>query len=884
MWTSNINRVARTAVAAVACLVACSLHAAPLQSIHDAAGRLRFWIDANGAAATPQRIGYQRHDDQGRVVEEGWVQGRFDPTLLRRLAELPGEPSGAERTWRRRYFYAGDMAGATAPSPGALLAVHTRDEQGLVHMQSFRYDALGRVALLTESLGQDQPAMQTRYHRDAQGRVVRIDGPAAVNEADPDGLLVRHDGQGRVLAIGRHRQGVFEPEHYARYTWDNGGRLVAEVRNPQSAAGRLLLRYAHDAQGRLTSVRAWVGGRPAFTQSLQYDHRLIRAMRQDYLLEPGGPRSLQWRRGDAGLAPGTVASEDPRSERVVQLRGAEAVHAYAYDRNGNVLRKTGHLERVAIDHFLDLPVAIDTHDQQQMRMRYGGLQPERVWQASESGPAQARRQVTQAYYRGLEAYPLMIQSTARTAGDTGPPQRSRQRPVWGPGGLVAVEAEDASGRVDERFVIGNHQGSTMMVLDADGRPLASYAYSAAGRVSDPAGRPLRQPPLVPYLFQGQEYDQATGLHNYRARLYDSESLRFLAPDPVVLPGQPKYLAMNGDPVNWLDPDGRMMFQSSDFRTGVSRHMLGMAFSLAMTGYTWATYASYGVALAASFPVASTVVLGVTGGVVGAYGLYRFVKSVRVRGRKEFWEMVNAGGASVAGDTAEMLLLGQSPDLGELLRNGTTALAVYAMQLGGGKIAVAFNTPFRSDNFDFTGPHGRGGPGRAYMLAYVTNTVAMQPVNGAVLLLKKAVGRTNPTVADAQQLGWMAAHDAVGNFCYYACAAVKAATPGLLGREDPYRMKGCLYYYMACRAVTRGTESFWVSTGDDDMRYSATVPVMIFGALVDYCVGTHLMAKVPLENWHDFLTTSEVNPGCWGCLMEVGMAWQACGDFCDQCRF
>jgi hypothetical protein len=73
------------------------------------------------------------------------------------------------------------------------------------------------------------------------------------------------------------------------------------------------------------------------------------------------------------------------------------------------------------------------------------------------------------------------------------------------------------------------------------------------------------------------------------------------------------------------------------------------------------------------------------------------------------------------------------------------------------------------------------------------------------------------------------------------------------------MKGCLHYYIACRAVTRGTEAFWVSTGDDDMRYSGAVPAMFFGGLVDYNVGTHLMAKVPLDRWYDFLTTSDPYP-------------------------
>ncbi|MBN2653812.1 MAG: RHS repeat-associated core domain-containing protein [Nitrospirae bacterium] len=36
----------------------------------------------------------------------------------------------------------------------------------------------------------------------------------------------------------------------------------------------------------------------------------------------------------------------------------------------------------------------------------------------------------------------------------------------------------------------------------------------------------------PYAFTGREYDQETGLYNYRARYYDVNTGRFVSKDPI----------------------------------------------------------------------------------------------------------------------------------------------------------------------------------------------------------------------------------------------------------------------------------------------------------------------------------------------------------------
>jgi RHS repeat-associated protein len=718
-----------------------------------------------------------------------------------------------------------------------LIAVHTRDPSGALHVQAFRHDTLGRVVALTESLGSDEPALQTRYHYDERGRIVRVDGPAPVGAGGGDdfGLVYRHDEQGSVVSIGRHRNGVIQPGHYASYTWGARGRLLSETRNPHSRSGRLLLQYGYDAQGRLASIKASVGGQPRYAQTLRYDGRLIGEMRQTYSDGRGVPQRLHWKRGQRD---GSLNERvDERSERLLQSAGKDGVqHAYAYDRNGNVLRKTGHLERIDIDPFFNLARSLATAGGNRMQLRYGGAQLERVWQARESGPPQARSTVQQAYYRGLSEYPLLIRRDERPHDTAQPARRSLKRMVWGPTGLVAVNDDAGDGGVD-RFVIGNHHTSTVMVLADDGRALASYAYTPSGRVVGSDGAPLQHEPLVPYLFQGQEYDWASGLHNYRARLYDSDTLRFLAPDPVVVPGQPAYVAMNADTVNFVDPDGRMMAHVSDLRRGVRGHMIGVAFGLVATATEVSLY--YAVPFEAAFLYAAAgPVVGVIGGAYVLYVAYNWyvIPAARRPTESAMWAVV----------VTDQMMQGQGSGA-ERAWNLTYSTALAAVQVGGGKAAVAFGTPMRADWRAGVRNH----PAGVYAAAYVTNTLVMQPVNGVVVLLQEAAHRRRADIHPLQQMGWMTLNDVVGNACFHGCMFLRDRQG--LHADIAYRLKGCMRAWMTCRAMSRATAGVAMSAEEDwNLRISNAVPDVIFGGAVDYAVGTQIMAKLPLANVHTFL--------------------------------
>ena len=58
-----------------------------------------------------------------------------------------------------------------------------------------------------------------------------------------------------------------------------------------------------------------------------------------------------------------------------------------------------------------------------------------------------------------------------------------------------------------------------------------------------------------YIFQGQEYDAELGIYYFPSRIYSLLSRSFFQPDPKSQYFSP-YSYVNGDPVNFFDPDGK----------------------------------------------------------------------------------------------------------------------------------------------------------------------------------------------------------------------------------------------------------------------------------------------------------------------------------------
>jgi RHS repeat-associated protein len=109
------------------------------------------------------------------------------------------------------------------------------------------------------------------------------------------------------------------------------------------------------------------------------------------------------------------------------------------------------------------------------------------------------------------------------------------------------------------FYIRNHINSVVALVDENGDIAESYDYDSYGSVTvfDANGNELEQSALGNrYTFQGREVDYTTGLYNFRARWYDSETGRWLSKDSIGIKGGfNQYVFCGDNPVMFADPAG-----------------------------------------------------------------------------------------------------------------------------------------------------------------------------------------------------------------------------------------------------------------------------------------------------------------------------------------
>ncbi|WPD24575.1 MAG: RHS repeat-associated core domain-containing protein [Candidatus Electrothrix scaldis] len=100
------------------------------------------------------------------------------------------------------------------------------------------------------------------------------------------------------------------------------------------------------------------------------------------------------------------------------------------------------------------------------------------------------------------------------------------------------------------YYINDHLGTPQVITNDAGSVVWQAEYLPFGKVNISVAdieNNLR--------FPGQYYDAETELHYNWNRYYDPEAGRYIAADPIGLDGGMNlYAYVDGDPVNWLDPD------------------------------------------------------------------------------------------------------------------------------------------------------------------------------------------------------------------------------------------------------------------------------------------------------------------------------------------
>jgi len=121
---------------------------------------------------------------------------------------------------------------------------------------------------------------------------------------------------------------------------------------------------------------------------------------------------------------------------------------------------------------------------------------------------------------------------------------------------------DGGQTADEYFYITDRLGSVRQLISYDSGTEATtvqrnYTYSPFGQTLETAGSFANN-----FMSTGQWYDSLPGLYYLRARMYDPYLMRFTTRDPVFSEQefpltQHKYLYCINDPVNRVDPSGKI---------------------------------------------------------------------------------------------------------------------------------------------------------------------------------------------------------------------------------------------------------------------------------------------------------------------------------------
>jgi RHS repeat-associated protein len=106
------------------------------------------------------------------------------------------------------------------------------------------------------------------------------------------------------------------------------------------------------------------------------------------------------------------------------------------------------------------------------------------------------------------------------------------------------------------YYIYDGLGSTRQLVNTAGAVTDTWGYSAFGELASHTGGTVN-----PFLFNAQQFDQASGDYYLRARYYDQSNGRFISQDPYSGSDEDpvslhRYLYASDDPVDRVDPGGQ----------------------------------------------------------------------------------------------------------------------------------------------------------------------------------------------------------------------------------------------------------------------------------------------------------------------------------------
>ncbi|HNJ71127.1 MAG TPA: RHS repeat-associated core domain-containing protein, partial [bacterium] len=517
--------------------------------MYDRLGRLRFSVNANGDAASPDIISYIKYDTYGRKTEEGYYAYNWSG-LTQTLADSASWP--APPTWRKKYSFDGDTSKPYMRGRLQKLQTNNDGDSTLEVEESYTYDIFGRMTSKSLNVADFDAALYTSsYAYDFAGNITQMTYPSTGTQ-----IRYSYNASGALVAIGTPS----DSDYFAGYRYYPDGALKEERLNNNT----IIRSFTYNSAGWLTKIddnyfrenidyiangyggAGYFDGNIAKTfykykwlpDSMTYQYKYDKFGR---LLVADNSVSSNW---DMGVGQETVF--DANGNIVKMKYGALAKtyayytgtnkikntdgsgNDYVYDNIGNVTKSTPKtIDSLFYDPFINRTKQI-SKSTSKMTFQYDGTE-RRVYK-KDSTSAISREFLY--LYDGLNAV-----AVKRKGGGT-------TEYVYGPTGLIASNINGTW-----YFVLKDHLGSSRVIVDQSGSSKAAIDYAPYGAIIRTSGSPN-----IAYQFTGQEYDSTSGLWNYKARMYDAELGVFYAMDPA---GQfaGAYIGLGNNPVNGTDPTG-----------------------------------------------------------------------------------------------------------------------------------------------------------------------------------------------------------------------------------------------------------------------------------------------------------------------------------------
>jgi len=456
---------------------------------------------------------------------------------------------------------------------------------------AYLYDLNGNLQEKTEH-GDDGSQLVTHYERDYVGRLVR--------KALPDGNHVdyTYDRQGNLLSV--------EDGHWAlAYEYDSQNRLTAEHQ------GWGTLRYGYDACGQLQNLRLPDSNRVAFNHG-KGGHLVTVELNCETLTSHLFKAGQEHQRQQGQLISHYHYDDQQRlhAHAVTQQQHTLYQRHYDYDKSGNLTRLLDTHKGDHHYHYDPLNRLTRANHSQGEQERFGHDPAGNLLMQNRPGPdivAGNRLMIQGDHHYDYDAFGNLIRERRGKGHQLVTEYRydcqHRLIGIKKPNGQTASYRYDPFGRRISKTVdsttteffwqgdrlIAEHQtdrhrsylyepdsfrplallegfgpketkayhyqldhlGTPQELTDPNGEIVWSAHYRAYGEISrldiGKVDNPLR--------FQGQYFDQESGLHYNRHRYYNPDIGRYLTPDPVKLAGGINAYQYAPNPTGWVDPLG-----------------------------------------------------------------------------------------------------------------------------------------------------------------------------------------------------------------------------------------------------------------------------------------------------------------------------------------